>query len=264
MTAPNDGTLPPSQEPPVTGPSAQAEPPNQQQPPASPDATATPPQLPAEVQAKLEQAEKRIADLDRIARQNQSLADQYRNQVQALAGVQAPQDPLQPYVERFKKQHGLEDDSAKILASIAYESDQRFNNLQQTMQANQQVPSIVNRVLSENGKIMQYPAAVQAMNTALQNAAATGNYQCITPEFAKLIAYQAIGEALMAGNGAAPTAPPNQMPNIMSQFGPMNGFGQAPMAQPAPGNQVPSHIAEASKAELEAVRKLHNLPSQQQ
>ncbi len=198
--------------------------------------------------------EKRTQELEQQARYQQSRADQREAQLKAMAGIAPQVDPLARYVEKYKAD-GFEDDAAKAMAKIELNSDQRFAQFQQSMQANHQVPVLMNQLTQQYSQLVRFPAALQAAHAALSDAAVNGGFAAngITNpvEYAKAIAAQVAANELIFGNGQTPATPPPQWPgNVGSQFAPSFNNAAFPQQFTPAGQttQVPEHIRQAQEA----------------
>jgi hypothetical protein len=245
MNQPNEGT------PAVPEQASQGTPVTPEQPAQTPPATpeqASAPQIPAEVQAQLEALQRERDEYQTQARYHQSRADQEANRVRALAGLQQQADPLAPYLKQYTDM-GVAETDAKLLAQRDYQVDQRFSSLQNSVVANQQIPNVMQQVYAQAPQLFQNPAVATAMQNALAAEAAKGNAQAVNADYAMNIGAIEFFRAM--NKPAQPQQQPAQLPQFNSQFGPISGFSQTPMAAQKPG--LDPRIATAAAAEKAAV-----------
>lgn len=241
-------------EPPVNPAQPTQEPPPAPNP-AAPGATPKP-ELPAEIQQRLAEADanaKRVQDLERLWREEQSRRGTLENEVQRIAGRQQQQDPLAPYVKQYADR-GFTGEDAMFLAQRDYRTDQQIASLQNALTGQTQVPTAVQQAIANSAPLQSVAPQLMAR---IQQYVAGGQMDALNPEFIRstgAIMYVE-GMSKQPQGQTLPPAPP--IPNFPSQFGPLNGFS-AP-AQPAqPGNGVPAHIQAMAQAEAAAVAAKYN------
>lgn len=252
MTPHTEGAVPQPELAPQAPPTEPQLPPQQAaEPAASPAAEPAAKQDIAALQAQLAEMQQARQTAEQQARDHQAAFTRSQQQLRAMMGVQPEQDPLAPYVERFKTQHGLDADSAKIMASVQYENDQKYARLQSAVVAQTQLPSAINQVCSENPAL----ASVHAqLYTAIQQDVAQGNVNALNPEYIRTIGARLYLDTIMQPNGrpAQPqVAPP--VPQFSTQFGPSGGMN--PPQQAPTQNQLPPGVKAWQDAEKATVNQ---------
>ncbi len=223
--------------------------PNPTEPIAQPSAPAIPP----EVQAQLDAAQARSAELEKQARYHQSRADQFGNQLKAIVGAAPAQNPLDPFLKTYTDK-GINPDDARVLAERDYHIEQRFSQLQNGFVAQNQIPAVMQQVYSQAPQLFQNPAVQQAMQQALADAAAQGDMSRMTPDYALNVGAIEFVRASMLQQQAAP---PVQQPQFRSQFGPVGQFSPPPVPQQQT-NQPPAHIQQHVANEAQMLKERFN------
>lgn len=182
----------PGQAPATTPPAAGQAP--QAQPSLTPEQAA---QLQSEL-AELRKVKQSYDELRPKFTQTAQIAAERERQLQAIIGNQPKVDPIAGYTKQAMERFGIDEESAKVIAAVQYENDQRFNALSSSIQARDQVPSIMQRVVAENPGLLNYPSALQVATQSLHEAAATGNLQVMNPDYALNIACIEVGKSQFA------------------------------------------------------------------
>jgi len=211
----------------------------------------------SELQARLAQLESEKQRLDESARYHQSQASRFQQALQAAAGVnQPPQaDPIKPYVDKLASElPGVDADQLRVLAKRDYENDQRFSRMQTAFQAQNQVPSVMQQVYQTAPELAADPVVWGRIESDLREQAAQGNFNAVHPEYAITVGLRyAFDQRRQQPRGTQPPAPPQQIPQFNSQFGPIAGYAPQP-PQPV-ANSIPPHLKAAADAERAAIQK---------
>lgn len=264
-TTPQDGTQVQSGQAQTSTPATTGQP--AAEPQAATQVAQATPQIPAEIQAQLDAANSRAAELEKQSRYHQSRADQIANQLKAVVGVEPPKNPLAPYVDKLTKA-GYDAKDAETFAGLVHEMvtplQQQLQTTQGALQAQRQIPAILQEVYKEVPGLWQNPQAVQAMEQALWAEAAAGNVNNLSPMFAANVGFIEAGRSqyMQQHNpNPSPAPQPQQQLNIRPQFSQVSTFQPQQTLQPAPANQLPAHLKAEQAAALAAVVQRHNLPA---
>jgi len=243
MTPTPDGNPTAPEQAPTSTP-ATPDQPTALQAPATP-ATPPAPAISPEAQAQIDAANARAQQLEESVRFHQSRADQTANQLKGVLGVTPQADPLTPYLKTYTDL-GVAEDAARVLAQKDYNTDQRFTTLQGSMQAQGQVPTIMQQVYAQAPQMFANPAVVTKIENALYQAAHGGRPDWVNLDYALDVGAIASFRAAKTGNQQVP--PPPQSPQFPSQFGPISGYQpQQPVTSQQPA--IPPNVKAAMDAE---------------
>lgn len=259
MTTPQEGT---AAEPQVT-PQASAEPQQLSQatpePAAQPAPAATQPD-PAALQAELAQEREARQLAERQARDHQAAFTQARQQLAAAMGVLPQQDPLKPYQDKILADFpDLDERAAKLMAKQNYESDQRFSALQGALNAQGQIPSVMQQVYAQAPQLFANQSVATEIENALRQAAAQGQAHLVNPQYAMDVgAIASFRASLVKPTTAQQTLPSS--PQFPSQFGPISGY-TAP-ARTTPAGPSADTLARQQAAKAEVAKHFNFKPAQ--
>jgi len=201
------------------------------------ETTQTTPSLPTEVQSRLAELEARNRQLDESMRYHQSQASKFQQALVGLTGQTPAQqnDPIAPFVEQYTK-IGIAETDARVLAQRDYATEQRFQQLQNAVAGQTQVPVAIQQAVAG---MPQLQAVQHQIHADIQQEVARGNMNALNPEYIKTIGarYYLDSLAKHPTGQAAPPNPQSLIPQFPSQFGPINGY-QTPQVASNP-NALP-------------------------
>lgn len=216
-----------------------------------------------ELESQLQAERTRAQNLEQLARQQQSRADQYRQQVQALAGTTPQADPLEAKAASYASQFNLNKEDAKaVLAMVRAEFapiQQQYQQQTQALQATTMVNDVMQQAYSQDPSLFPSDQVYAAVQAQVREMALQGNAQYVNPDYVLDVA--AIEAARLArANRANPSANqpisvrPQQYPqahqqSIPSMMGQGSGFRPAmPQPQQRPNAPLVDKLANDMEA----------------
>jgi len=200
-----------------------------------------------ELEQSLATERTRSQNLEQLARQQQSRADQATARMQALAGIQPKADPLADDIKRFTDK-GIAPEDARLFAGFVQEKvsqvEQKYQQQSAALQATQYVEDAIGFVGNKYSSYFQDQSVVNEIRNTLRQDALQGRSDLINNEDYILdLAFMANGRRQMQA-AANPTQHRQQqvaqnnnqsIPSMMgsgSQFRPALPIQNQPAANP--------------------------------